>query len=431
MNIEKDKLTFLKNLTEDVVNESRILPGQELKEIIQTPVRKNTTGITLIRPGGRNCYPGFWIRDFAMSLESGFIAADEIKGMLLLTAECQNAPEPKYLDTGAIIPPFAIPDHILLNGEPSFFPGTYSTGSDQGGEMWGYQPPLDNNYYFIEMAYYYLKITQDKSIFQEEINGISLLERLHKAFSVPPCDEKTGIVMTTDKDRGVNFGFYDAVYQTGYLLFASLLRFMASVCMKTICENLSEINKAKQYQEEADKIKKNIAEVFATPSGWLNATTGICRQHDVWGTSYAIYIDAIEGDVKKNALHAIKDAYRSGVMCYRGNVRQILTTENYGKASAWERALPPLNRYQNGAYWGTASGWVFYALYQSDKKSFVKIVNEYVDELIEGDYRKGKEYGSPWECFHPDGDWKQNPVYMTSVTLPFAALKRIGFHKIK
>jgi len=278
------------------------------------------------------------------------------------------------------------------------------------------------------MAYYYLQMSRDKTLFQSKINGVPFLKRLDRAFSVPPFDKTTGIVVTTEKDRGVNFGFFDAVYQTGDLLFASLLRFRAALCMKTICENLGETDKVKRYQEEADKIKKNIPDIFATSSGWLNATTGICKQHDVWGTAYAIYIDALEGRIKKNALSAIRDAYRSGIMCYQGNVRQILTSENYSESSAWEKAWSPINRYQNGAYWGTASGWVFYALYQADKESFSKMVNEYIDELTEGDYRKSKEYGSPWECFHPDGNWRQHSVYKTSASLPFTSLKRIGLY---
>ncbi|PIX77151.1 MAG: hypothetical protein COZ37_04205 [bacterium (Candidatus Ratteibacteria) CG_4_10_14_3_um_filter_41_18] len=152
MNIKGEKLTFLKDLLKDVVDASRILPKAQIP-IEETNIpTENTTGITLIRPGGRTCYPAFWIRDFTMSLESGFITTDELKGMLLLTAKCQRGAEPWHLDTGAVVPPFAIPDHILLNGEPVFFPGTYSSGPDQGGEKWGYQPPFDDNYYFIEMA---------------------------------------------------------------------------------------------------------------------------------------------------------------------------------------------------------------------------------------------------------------------------------------
>ena len=55
------------------------------------------------------------------------------------------------------------------------------------------------------------------------------------------------------------------------------------------------------------------------------------------------------------------------------------------------------------------------------------MVNEYIDELKRGDYRQGEEYGSPGECFHPEENHRQNSVYKTSVTLQFAALKRVGF----
>ncbi|NOX96513.1 MAG: hypothetical protein GXO98_00310, partial [Nitrospirae bacterium] len=350
ININPDKLTFLRGLTRDVVQEARILPGEELSSLAQPPTRKNTTGITLIRPGGRSCYPAFWIRDFAMSLESGFIAPQELKGMLLLTARCQQGEEPVYLETGAVIPPFAIPDHILLNGEPVFFPGTWSSGPDQGGEQFGFQPPFDDNYYFIEMAFHYFQKTGDRSIFSREINGFILLERLERAFAVPPCEENTGIVVTSEKDRGVNFGFFDAVYQTGHLLFASLLRFKAALNLGYIFERLGETRKAREYRKEADSIKKNIPAIFATSSGWLNATTGICKQHDVWGTAYAVYIGVLEGEVKKRALYAIRDAYRAGSLSCRGNIRHILTTENFSENSAWEKALPKINTYQNGAY---------------------------------------------------------------------------------
>ena len=55
-----------------------------------------------------------------------------------------------------------------------------------------------------------------------------------------------------------------------------------------------------------------------------------------------------------------------------------------------------------------------------------RLAREYIEELREGDFRKGKEFGSPWECFHPDNDHRQNPVYMTSVTCPLAAFRRIA-----
>ena len=43
---------------------------------------------------------------------------------------------------------------------------------------------------------------------------------------------------------------------------------------------------------------------------------------------------------------------------------------------------------------------------------------DYLDELKDRDSRQGEEYGSPYECIHPDGDRKQNAVCLISVTGP-------------
>ena len=60
--------------------------------------------------------------------------AEELKGMLILTAGYQSGNDSIGMATGAVVSPFSIPDHVLLNGQSVFFPGTYSAGLDQGGE---------------------------------------------------------------------------------------------------------------------------------------------------------------------------------------------------------------------------------------------------------------------------------------------------------
>ena len=51
----------------------------------------------------------------------------------------------------------------------------------------------------------------------------------------------------------------------------------------------------------------------------------------------------------------------------------------------------------------------------------------FVDQVRSGDFRQGDEFGAPFECIHPDGDHRQNPVYMTSVACPLAAFARLGW----
>lgn len=157
--LSDNNLNFLREITRDVVDSSRIYPGQ----MIAGHYGPNNTGGVLIRPGGRDCYPSFWIRDYAMSLESGFISTEEQKHMLLLTASTQ-CDQPWITKGGSMIPYGAIADHIRINdGLPVYFPGTLGY-EDQGNKTFGMFPPYDDQFFFIHMAYYYVKTTSDFEI---------------------------------------------------------------------------------------------------------------------------------------------------------------------------------------------------------------------------------------------------------------------------
>ena len=86
--LNADDTAFLEGLTAAVMDASRVAPGAKVGNI-----GPNVTGGTLIRPGGRTCYPAFWIRDYAMSLGSGLVTQEEQRHMLLLTARHQQDEE--------------------------------------------------------------------------------------------------------------------------------------------------------------------------------------------------------------------------------------------------------------------------------------------------------------------------------------------------
>ena len=82
------------------------------------------------------------------------------------------------------------------------------------------------------------------------------------------------------------------------------------------------------------------------------------------------------------------------------------------------------NTYQNGAYWGTPTAWVAFALHYSSPELAKQLANEYIEELKENDFRKGADFGAPYECFDKQGG-TQNPVYLTSVAEPLAAFRKM------
>ena len=175
----------------------------------------------------------------------------------------------------------------------------------------------------------------------------------------------------------------------------------------------------------ADTLKNRIPALFYNGKGMLLASTGKSNQPDVWGTALAVYFGVVEGEIKERICLHLADAYRQGTLSCRGNIRHVLTSDDFNETTAWEVSLAKKNTYQNGAYWGTPVGWVVYAIAQEDIGIAKKLAAEYIEELRENDYRKGSDYEAPYECFHPSGN-KQNPVYLTSVTCPYAVFKLMG-----
>ena len=414
--LSTEDFNYLKGLTRAVMDSSRIYPGQ----IISKDFGANATGITLIRPGGRGTYPAYWIRDYAMSIETGFVSMEEQKQMLLLTAATQ-CDQTWISNSGSMIPVGSIADHIRIDdSKPIFFPGTYNYSS-QGGKTWGMTPPYCDQYYFIHMAYQYIVGSKASHFLLKEINGMRLIDRLEMAYKVAPTKLEGVLVNTTDDFRGIDFGFRDVINITGELCFPSLLKYKASLELSELFNLLQRNDKSKFYQNIAVKLKQQIPAVFSDARGMLLASTGKGKQADVWSTSLAVYLGIMEGDQQKKSCQFLRDAYLKGSLAKNGNIRHILTTDDYSDSTAWEFSLAKKNSYQNGAYWGTPTGWICYAIAKVDIAAAKKLAKEYIDDLRTGDYRKGAEFGAPWECYNSDKP--QNAVYLATVGCPFIVFK--------
>lgn len=415
-------MTYLRDLTAATIEASRVRPGESVGNM-----PANTTGGTMIRPGGRDCYPSFWVRDFAMSLGCGLVPYDEARHALELISACQQGDTTRRFKTGATAPPYAIPDHINFDGRAVFYPGTYSSGNDQGGGPWGVRPPIDNHYDFIQIAHHLVREQPDIPLLETEVGGLTILDRLHKAFVVPETDPETELVVTDDTSRAVGFGFCDMVQKTGKLLFCSLLRFRAAGQLEELCRSVGEHDAAAHYDMIAGTIREHVPTAFTDPGaigGWLRAATGDCRQADVWGTLYALELGVLPDDAMARAREAVLDALEQGTIEYQAAVRHVPTDLDHSADTAWERTIAGHNSYQNGAYWHTPTGWLINAVRPLDDGHAQQLTDTYIQHLRAGDFRQGPTHQAPWECFGKDGAAQQNPVYLTSVTLPLACLDR-------
>ncbi|MDO6438311.1 hypothetical protein Q4534_12875 [Cyclobacterium sp. 1_MG-2023] len=418
--LAEDQFQFLEELTASVLEASRIYP----KQFISEEFGANNTGGVLIRPGGRNAYPSFWIRDYAMALETGMIPAAEQKHMLILTASTQ-AGNTWITKGGSMVPVGAVADHIRIDdGQPIYFPGTYSF-NDQGTEKWGTLPPYGDQFLFVHMAYTYIKKVGDLSILCEKINGLSLIDRLALSFQVPPAGPKDHLVFASEKFRGVDFGFRDAIQMTGKLLFPSLLKYRAAKELAELYSLIEDPKESFRYQQLAERIKEVIPTEFNDDSGFLKASTRQSSQPDVWGTSLAVYLGVLDGESLAHASEVLAAAYEKGTISYRGNIRHVPLDHDFDETHVWEKSLAAKNTYQNGAFWGTPTGWVAFAIHFNNPHLAQKLALEYLNELKANDFRKGESFGAPYECFDKSGG-TQNPVYLTSVACPLAAFRRMA-----
>jgi hypothetical protein len=417
------ELAFLRNLTRDVIAAASVKPGEGRGGYRGLP---NTCGFTLITPG-RGTYPALWVRDFAMALESGLSAADDALAHLRLIARCQNGSKTRKLTGGAIIPPYAIPDHINYDGSAVFYPGTYSPGEDQGGGDYGVLPPVDDHYEFVHIAWHIWRLTGKTDFLREKLGDLTLVERLVAAFNAPEIEADTGLVATSAERRAVGFGFCDGIVHTGELLFASLLRFRAAGELAEMQAVLGNAGAAADYHALRKQIAANLS-VFhdhQKASGWLLAATQTSRQPDVWGTLFALHVGVLQGAQEANAQKAVVAAVRNGTICFEGGVRHVPTDRDHSPQSAWEQTVgEAVNTYQNGAYWHTPTGWLLAALARADQTLARRIFDDYLAHLKREDYRRGAGHNAPWECFGPGGKGNQNPVYLASVALPYGILRR-------
>jgi hypothetical protein len=415
--VTAEDFEFLKGLTQAVLDSSRIRPGQQLV----SPFGANNTGGTLIRPGGRETYPSFWIRDYAMTLETGFVTKEEQKHMLLLTASTQ-CDQSWITEGGSLVPFGAIADHIRVDDlKPIYFPGTYDY-DEQGVEAFGMTPPYCDQYYFIYMADYYLRTTKDRNILDKLINGMRLVDRLEIAFKIPPSRQDNHLIYTNDTFRGVDFGFRDAIRITGDLSYPSILKYRAAYQLAAIFDEVGDREKARGYRQIAQQLKEAIPRTFLNKDGMLRASTGKGGQADVWGTALAVYLGILEGENAKQAGQHLAQAYAAGKLAYKGSVRHIIHGEDFSEETAWEDAIVPKNQYQNGAYWGTATGWVVYAIANVDAAVASRLISDYIAGLRESDFRKGIGFSGPYECYFPP-QYTRGPVYLTTVSVPYIVLE--------
>ena len=344
-------------------------------------------GTVLFTPDGKGNYRALWTRDFAYMVENA--------GDLLDPGQVEAAI--RYLVKG-IRADGAAPDRVRPDGVPVYVAGPEDHPLGE--------PNLDNAMFLAIAVDEHLKRlpARDRLALWREWS-----EPLVRALNYVPRSP-AGLVFNDPQKPHSPYGFTDTVGKTGELLFESLLYWTASRRVAGWLDRFGETTAATALRQRAADIAAALARLWDEPAGAFLAASVDCRQLDIWGNAYAVWLDFPLGDRRERVLDFLRD--RRAQFVWQGQVRHLLAGEH------WQRLLTPVQpeRYQNGAYWATASGWMMWALAQRDPALGRKLWTDLLTDF--------QQHGV-FECVNEG--YRQLDSYVVSAANPLAAARRLGY----
>jgi hypothetical protein len=137
---------------------------------------------------------------------------------------------------------------------------------------------------------------------------------------------------------------------------------------------------ATEWKDQADQSENALWLLWDDSKGAYLAANEVCRQVDVWGNAFLVTHGI--GDKSRQLRVAQYLANHYPEFVHRGQVRHLPEPER------WDRLFvdTPAGTYQNGGYWGTASGWMIKALSTVHpalaKKTLDDLISSYMQDGI-------------------------------------------------
>lgn len=369
------------------MNDAEIL--SELQELarreLEGCVRTADDGTALYTPDGQGNYAALWTRDFAYMMEyAGELIPPERARACLETLLRGTRPEDGW-----------IPDRVGADGG-----AIYAAGSPE--HPCGL-PNLDN----AAFAVFATDCLLDR--LPAEQAGTFFLQwqpALLRGLAALPRDER-GLVYNDPRLPHSPYGFTDCICKTGSLMMESLLLWRA---LQQMGRRYTQYGlPAGDLQRDAQQIEECLVPVFSEKDGMLLAATQDCRQIDVWGSCYAVSCGfPLERAQQLRIARWVIEHYSS--LTEAGQLRHLPPGE------FWEKLLIDVlaGKYQNGAYWATATPWLVDVLAVESGPAARAALREAHRYLM--------EHG-PYEC--DNGSYRKLNHYVVSATNVYGAAKKL------
>jgi len=180
----------------------------------------------------------------------------------------------------------------------------------------------------------------------------------------------------------------------------------ASCQLADLLNTAGRAAEAEDWKQEAERVAAAVRQVFWDPqAGLFRAATIRCREHDIWGSAFAVYL-GVADRAQARAIATVFQRDFSGLV-QNGQIRHL------PPGVYWEKG-GPRDTYQNGGFWATPTGWFVYTLDLVDPA----LANQTILDLV-------KDFQSGGACEWVFEDVRRLPHYLASAALPLAGIRAV------
>jgi hypothetical protein len=346
-------------------------------------------GTTAFMPqSGTTTYPIFVLRDYAYMLEG--CSASTFTNTELRNS-CQTFVNAIRSSDGAAV------DCVGFDGAP-YYKNGYNTMGDN--------PVADGTPFTIHMAWLTNQRLKDPMFVQQ------IIDPLVRTMNAAPRDPANGLIYINPSvawDR-VGYGFTDCIKKSGDDLFCSLLDYQASNELADLLSTVGRNTEAAAWRTAANSKAAAIGNTFwDAGTGLFNSATVSCAQPDIWGSAFAVQLGVASSAQSTAVAQYFKDHYSEIVQ--NGQIRHLPGGTYWNVMTG----VAP-GTYQNGGFWGTATGLVASTLHQVDST----LADQTVLDMV-ANYRQNGVY--EWVNSANGGVGAFN--YVDSTALPLAAVRQM------
>lgn len=342
-------------------------------------------------PDGSRHYKGCWVRDFTMLCEIGrpIINSDYMRNGLDLFVKHQGPNE-------------QVPDWVPWDPEKKVVYALFDRHYF-----------LDNPFWLLRLMVLYLEATNDLNYFikneQAIFRGLNSMNLMNME---DPLLKIEGNDLSNIRD---DWGFTDCILKTGVVLFSNLLKIDALRSLSAIYNALGNHEKASLFEHQRKLVIHGLECLWDPHQNLYYSASEIGHRIDVWGNAFAVYADLLP----KERLREISEALleNRGKIIWNGQVRHLFLDDFWdGFHEGASFLAKRQNEYQNGAYWGTPSGWMCMA--------FENVKNG-AGQALMNDLLKFYLNTGVYECVFPKRwrrMYKKCNYYVASLSLPYRLL---------